>query len=213
MADGTDRSHVPSTAPPMASSRARSGRGATERGRSVWLFVILAVFWLLLSGRTTLPFFILMVVSVGLVMALNPERPFGTADPSREGGIVGRLRATKHLLRYLAWLVWSVMKANVDVAYRILHPKLPIEPRLLVFRTKLREDVSRVLVANTITLTPGTVTIDLLGDTYLVHALHPETAGAVLSGELQNRVGPVFGDGPDHAPEPRWIRSYEEFTG
>lgn len=174
------------------------------------LFLLLVGFWFLLSGRVGLQYFLFMMVSIAIVMSMNPERPFGGQDPSRDQGIRGRVRAAGYLFRYLAWLVWSVVKANVDVAYRILHPSLPIKPRLLSFDTELREEVAQVLVANTITLTPGTVTIDLQDGTYLVHALHPETAQAVTSGELQNAVAPIFGDGPDPVPEARWGRSVDE---
>lgn len=182
-----------------------SARAAEPRvGRSIALFLLLSGFWILLSGRLNLQYMIFMVVAVGIVLALNPTRPFSGADPSRGRGWSGVLGSGIHLLRYLVWLVWNVMKANIDVAYRILHPSLPIKPRLLVFRTELQDEVARVVVANSITLTPGTVTIDLIDGSYLVHALHPDTAGAVVSGELQNIVGRIFGEGPEPAPTVEW---------
>lgn len=203
MAKRTDR---PPPQEPRRPPR-REDRGA--RGPSGTLIVVLAAFWLLLSGRIGLQYLVFMAVSVAIVAALNPDRPLGQADPSRGRGASGRLQAAVHLVRYLVWLVWNVVRANVDVAYRILHPKMPIDPRLMTFRTDLRHGAARVLVANSITLTPGTVTIDLVDDTYLVHALHPETAGAVVSASLQNAVGPVFGDTPDPPPDVRWTSSYE----
>lgn len=177
--------------------------------RSVVLFLILAGFWLLLSGRFGLQYFTFLVLSVGLVLWMNPERPFRQSDPSRGAGAVGRIRATVALFRYLVWLVWNVLKANVEVAILILHPRLPIRPRLLRFRTTLKDDVARVLVANSITLTPGTVTIDLVDGEYLVHAIHPRSVSAIKGAALQNMVAQVFGEAPDPPPDIRWGASLE----
>lgn len=207
MARGTDRPDTPSASQPDQGPVAPRRRGPRS---GIGLFLLLVVFWFLLSGRVGLQYFIFMFVSIAIVMALNPERPFGGQDPSRDRGLLGRLQATGFIFRYLGWLIWSVVKANVDVAYRILHPSLPIQPMLMGFDTELEEEVAQVLVANTITLTPGTVTIDLLDGRYLVHALHPDTAQALTSGELQNVVGPIFGDGPDPVPQVRWGRTVNE---
>lgn len=182
-------------------------------GHTLVLFLILAGFWLLLSGRLGLQYFIFILLAVGLVLWMNPERPFRHSDPSRGAGTVGRVRATVALFRFLGWLVWNVVKANIEVAILILHPRLPIRPRLLRFRTTLHDDVARVLVANSITLTPGTVTIDLVDNEYLVHAIHPRSVGALKGAALQNMVAPVFGEAPDPPPDIRWGSSFEELEG
>jgi hypothetical protein len=90
---------------------------------------------------------------------------------------------------------------------------MPIRPKLMVFRTDIRSDVGQVMVANSITLTPGTVTVDLQDGTYLVHALHPDTADAVVSGELQNMVAPIFGEPRGGAPEVTWAATWGELAG
>lgn len=181
-------------------------------GRTVALFVILAGFWLLLSGRLGIQFLIFMALSIGTVLWMNPERPFRRPESSRYRGLAGRLRATMGLANYLVWLVWNVMKANIEVAIMILHPGLPIRPQLLKFRTTLKDDVARVLVANSITLTPGTVTIDLEGDEYLVHAIHPRSIGAIEGGALQSKVAAIFGENPDPPPQIEWGSSLQEMT-
>jgi multicomponent Na+:H+ antiporter subunit E len=195
-------------APPRPSRPPAGGRVGT----TVALFVLLSLFWLLLSGRIGLQYAIFMLSTVGLVLYMNPERPFARTDPSRDRGISGLLMGAAYLVRYLGWLLWNVATANVDVARRILDPRLPIRPQLFVFRTQLQDEVARVLVANSITLTPGTVTIDLDGDSYLVHAIHPETADAATSGALQNVVGPIFGEAPELPPEVHWAFSYRELV-
>lgn len=179
-------------------------------GRTVALVVILSIFWLLLSGRIGLQYFLFMAASVGLVVWMNPERPFRRVPGSDDRGIGGYLKGTVGLVRYLVWLVWNVMKANVDVAYRILAPSMPIRPRLMVFTVDMESEVARAVVANSITLTPGTVTIDVEGNSYLVHALHPDASEAVTGGALQNAVSPIFDEGPQQVPEIRWGNSAVE---
>ncbi len=178
---------TPRPAPP-------SGGGKGSFLRTVALVVILSAFWLLLSGRIGLQYFIFMAFAVGIVVIMNPERPFGSPRPAAPSGGVEYLRSAGAFLRYGVWLVRSVIVANVDVARRILSPSLPIRPRLMVFRTGLESEVAQVMVANTITLTPGTVTMDLQNGTFLVHALHPATADAVVNGEVRNVVAPIFGE-------------------
>ncbi len=191
----------PTSAPPSGPATPATGGSWI---RTAGLIVILSMFWLLLSGRIGLQYFLFMAFSVGIVVLMNPERPFGSRAPELPRGGRELLRSTAAFLRYLVWLFRAVVVANVDVARRILHPQMPIRPKLMVFRTRLRGDVAQAMVGNTITLTPGTVTVDLQEGTYLVHALHPDTANAVVSGELQNMVGPVFGEPREKAPHVRW---------
>jgi multicomponent Na+:H+ antiporter subunit E len=186
-------------------------------GRTVALAVLLALFWFLLSGRWGLQYVLFMIATVGVVLVLNPERPFGWRTPAggrfAGAGMIARIRATRYLIRYVVWLLWNVIKANVEVAVLILHPRMPIQPRLLTFRTTLEHPVAQVLIANSITLTPGTVTIDLSDGEYLVHALVPGSSGGVTGANLQNMVGPIFGEGADPVPDLKWYSSYRELAG
>jgi multicomponent Na+:H+ antiporter subunit E len=108
----------------------------------------------------------------------------------REGApIEPSLRA----LVYLPWLLWQIAKANLDVARRILDPRLPIDPRVIRVRASQRRDLARVIYANSITLTPGTVSIDVAGDRITVHALTREAAEGLATGEMDRRVSRVEG--------------------
>lgn len=80
------------------------------------------------------------------------------------------------LVRYFTDLFVEIIKANVQVAMIVLNPKMPISPTLIEFKTNLKDDLSRVILANSITLTPGTLTVDLEGDVYLVHGLTRKNA-------------------------------------
>jgi multicomponent Na+:H+ antiporter subunit E len=90
--------------------------------------------------------------------------------------------------RFLPWMLWEIFKANVHVARRILHPRLPIHPTLIRVKTSQRRDAGRVIYANCITLTPGTVSVDVAGDEIVVHALTREAAAGLRSGEMDRRV-------------------------
>lgn len=91
-------------------------------------------------------------------------------------------------LAYLPWLLWQVLKANLQVSRIILNPRLPIGPRLIRVRASQKTTTARVIYANSITLTPGTISLDLRDDTILVHALTQESAAGVETGEMDRRV-------------------------
>jgi multicomponent Na+:H+ antiporter subunit E len=185
-------------------------RSGSTRTRTIALVALLSLFWFLLSGRIGLQYFIFMVGTVGLVVLMNPERPFGSRAVGMPQGGAEWIRSGVALLRHLVWLLRSVIVANLDVARRILDPRMPIRPMFMVFRTDLKSEVAQVMFGNTITLTPGTVTVDLKDGTLLVHALHPDTASAVISGEVQNTIAPIFGEPRQPAPEVRWTLSARE---
>ena len=91
-------------------------------------------------------------------------------------------------LKYWLWLTREVVISAVDVSKRVLDPKLPISPRAITLPLSQRTDIGRVTYANSITLTPGTVSIDLGEDFVRVHALTSEGAQALIEGEMDRRV-------------------------
>jgi multicomponent Na+:H+ antiporter subunit E len=102
------------------------------------------------------------------------------------------------LLGYLLRLGGQVFLAALHVARVVLDPRLPISPRLVVCKTRLKLPVSRVAFANSVTLTPGTLTVDMDDGTFLVHCLDGETAEALLDGSLERRIAQIFER--EHAP-------------
>ena len=79
---------------------------------------------------------------------------------------------------YMVVFVYYVMKANVDVAYRVLHPAMPIHPGIVKVKTKLKSPEARTALANSITLTPGTLTVDITDDGYLyIHWINVRATG------------------------------------
>ncbi len=74
-----------------------------------------------------------------------------------------------HLLRFLGYFLRALLTANLDMARRVLSPQLPINPAMVEVETRLQSDLGRLLLANSITLTPGTLTVDVLNDRLQVH--------------------------------------------
>jgi multicomponent Na+:H+ antiporter subunit E len=97
---------------------------------------------------------------------------------------------------YVPWLAWEIVKANLDVARCVLRPgAASISPRLIRVPASQQSEVGQVIYANSITLTPGTVSIDLGGGEVLVHALHADAAAGVETGEMDRRCTALEPDG------------------
>ena len=72
-------------------------------------------------------------------------------------------------LKYLPVLFFYMVKANFDVLYRVLHPEMPINPGIVTVKTGLKDPMARAILCNSITLTPGTLSVDIIEDKIYVH--------------------------------------------
>ena len=154
--------------------------------RAVSLGLVCCASWLLWSNHYT-P--LLLACGAGsCVLVVLIARRMEVLD---EEGVP--LHLTPRLLLYLPWLTWALFRANIDVALRILRPGPPITPRMLRVRPGQRTSVGRAIYANSITLTPGTLTCDADGDGFTVHALTREAAEELESGAMDRRVRLVEG--------------------
>jgi multicomponent Na+:H+ antiporter subunit E len=84
-------------------------------------------------------------------------------------------------LLYIPFLLWEIIKANVEVAIIVLSPTLPIKPAIVKAKTSLKSDVGKLWLANSITLTPGTLTVDIDGDDYYIHCIKAENTSLEYS--------------------------------
>jgi multicomponent Na+:H+ antiporter subunit E len=172
---------------------------------------VLFAFWFILSGKLEAKYLIFGLVAAALVTFVTQD----LLEPEERGGkrtlssATSPLKTAWRLFSYFGWLVYEIVQANLQVAYLVLHPKLPIDPGLLRFRTRLQSKVGHILLANSITLTPGTITVDLTEGTYLVHALVPGAAGSLLEAKMQSRLEAIFGEPEEPQPEIRWIQEGE----
>lgn len=141
----------------------------------------LFVFWLLLSGIYT-PFLVAAGVGAAIAVALLARR-MEVLD--REGHPIHLSFAA---LTYWPWLAKEIVKSGWQVSRIILDPRLPISPTLVRFRPSQKSSVALATHANSITLTPGTITVDADENEFLVHALTREGAAGVVASEMDRRV-------------------------
>lgn len=148
---------------------------------AIRLGVVLYCLWLALSGYYLALLLFLGALSALLatVIALRMEIVDHETYP---------VRVTWGIVSYWGWLMWQIARSNFDVARIILSPSLPISPKVVRVKASQRTKIGLVTYANSITLTPGTVSIDLDGDTIEVHALTEEAAGEVQAGQMDRRV-------------------------
>lgn len=131
------------------------------------LGAILYGFWLLLSGHYT-PLLLTLGAASCLLVVYVARR----MDVVDEEGLP--LHIGFRFLVYLPWLLWEVFKSNVRMARIVLDPRLPISPKLGRYPIRYRTDLAKVIYGNSVTLTPGTVTTAIEGDTIEVHVLEGE---------------------------------------
>ncbi len=143
--------------------------------------LLLFVLWFVLSGHAEPYMLALGLASVGISVVLAARMRL-----LDEEGLPFSL--LPRLGRYLAWLVRMIAVSNVAVARIIVNPVLLISPTRLSVKSGARSDLGRVCFANSITLTPGTVTLGIDGDTLHVHALTEAAARELAGGEMDRRV-------------------------
>jgi multicomponent Na+:H+ antiporter subunit E len=149
--------------------------------QNVLILSVLSLFWLLLSGHYTPLLLGLGLASVLLVVWFQRRMDRIDREPIA-------LRPGFGLLLYLGWLFWSVIKANIDLARRIWDPTLPVDPLWARLDTQVTTPLEKTLYANSITLTPGTLTTDVRDDHFMIHALSQEGIDELREGEMERRI-------------------------
>lgn len=156
--------------------------------RTISLTVALFVLWLLLSGH-----YEPLIVILGLLSCVF------VAWVARRMDVVDReghpIHLTWRAATYWPWLLWQIVKSNIDVARIVLSPRMPIERQIVWVKASQVDDLGYVIYGNSITLTPGTVTIDLIDDKIGVHALSDAFAEDLKSGDMDRRVTEMEGTG------------------
>jgi multicomponent Na+:H+ antiporter subunit E len=151
--------------------------------------LLLFLLWVILSGK--LDAFHLAVGAMVVAMVIWQKRGL----PALQAADLPRLRYGR-LLPYGVWLLWQMLLSAVQVAQVIIHPRRHLNPQLIQFRCEQPSVIAGVILANSITLTPGTLTIELQDNRFVVHALTTRTAGDVLRGDMARRVARLFTDEP-----------------
>jgi len=134
--------------------------------RRVIYFILAFVVWMLLTWPFVDGKIDLQVVVAGLIASIIVAVLFHEILPKEHHVFISPLRIFWFLV-YVPVFFYYVMKANLDVVYRALHPKMPIKPGIVKIKTTLKTESGITALANSITLTPGTLTVDLTDDGFL----------------------------------------------
>lgn len=161
--------------------------------RYVITFIIFFSFWVIWSGVFDAWHLSLGVISCAIVTYISHDLLF-QREKFRKKDITEVFR----FIKYIIWLLYQIVLANLHMAKISLHPKMKdlIDPHIIRFKTKLKKDISLVTFANSITLTPGTITILIRDGYYYVHAIDMKVAEG-LPGDMEEKVAHIFIDKED----------------
>ncbi len=157
--------------------------------RTLPLTAALFVLWVVLSEKFD-AFHLLVGLASAHGISLGTRRLFRLPPAIGPEGVhpFAAIPWLGHLW-YVPWLAWQVVLSSLQVAYVVLHPRMPISPCVVRFKTALPHTLARLTLANSITLTPGTVTLDVEDEDFIVHALIEASAEG---------LDPKAGEAPMH---------------
>ena len=151
------------------------------------VFLILFAFWVIFSGHYDSLHLGLGFVCSFLVAVLSHDL------------LIQNMTAPNKLLRvwrflhYVPWLLYQIVLANLHVVALVINPR-KIRPQVVRFKSDLTSDLARVSLGNSITLTPGTITMDIVDGEFFVHALSDKVARDLLTGDMEQRIAQAFVD-------------------
>ena len=154
------------------------------------IFLLLFLNWIALSGKFDAFHLILGVISCAVVTWLSQDLLYSDRRKKAEE----RLLEAWGFLKYIPWITWEVVKANMHV-FKLAMTKEGYEemaPRVVTFRTYLKTDFAKFVFANSITLTPGTITMLIRGDVFHVHTMSQFLEDDLLEGAIERKVAAVF---------------------
>lgn len=150
-------------------------------------FLFLFANWVIWSGMFDAFHLSLGVISCLIVAFMSHDILFAGSKIS-----FLHLAIAFRFIKYIPWLLWQIILSNIHVAGLVLSPKMPIEPHMIKFKTRLKKNISLATFANSIILTPGTITADIADGEVLVHCISKKVADDLLTGEMENRVAHIF---------------------
>ncbi len=155
--------------------KAKSVRDRRDHRGDFIAFALFLAFWILITASVSWDN-ILRGLTVSLLVTLTLRFVLRTKLPED----ITLLFLLVRFPLFLVMLAWDVIKANVNLAYLLLKPRLEVDPVMVRFRTELRGDFRKTVLADSITVTPGTLTVDARGDELLVHCLTPSHKDGLL---------------------------------
>jgi len=159
--------------------------------RYVTVFILSMILWFMLTFEFKVPNLIVGAVA-SLITSLIFTRFF-------IHNIYKLIQPHRYFwfLVYLVVFLWECLKANIDVAYRVLHPAMPIRPGIVKVKTTLKSDMAKMLLANSITMTPGTISVDIIDDYLYIHWIYirsedPEVYTPIITGAFENLIKKII---------------------
>lgn len=150
-----------------------------KRG-AVYLFIMLLGFWFILASKITLTNAIIGFVVSWVIVFYNYDLVFLNHEFTKV-----TLKTTKAFFVLVGVVLYNIAKSNIDVARIVLDPKMPINPGFDWIKQPLKKDMNRALYANAITLTPGTLTVDMTEEYILIHGLNVEQIKDIPGSSLE----------------------------
>ena len=167
--------------------------GSSNHVRRFGVFVILFAFWMVFSGHFDILHLGLGLACSAIVATLSYDLIL--PDPLSASA----LTKARRFLAYVPWLLYEVVLANFHVVYLVLRPG-KLRPQIVQFKTGLKSDLAKVTLGNSITLTPGTITMDIDDDEFFVHAVSDKAAASLIEGAMERRVRHMFLESDNQAP-------------
>lgn len=155
--------------------------------RYIITFIILFAHWVIWSGMLDAFHLALGAISCGIVTVMSHEFLF-----KREKFTSQHVTELFRFIFYIPWLIYQIILSNIHVAKIVLNPEMPIDPKFIWYKSKLKKEVSLTAFSNSITLTPGTITTDIVDGQYFVHCLDQKVADDLLAGDMERKVAHVF---------------------
>lgn len=175
-----------------------------RRWRQFSFFALLFAFWLLLSGRLDPLFATIGALSALLITAAMTPLLEATIGPA---GAHPRVRIWR-LVTYSGWLLGRMLMSALQIAWIVLNPRVPPEPGIVRLRTQLKSPAARAMLANSITLVPGTMTLEMNASELTVHSFTPDAVEDLATAAMQNRIAAIFRDQSQDRPHLHWEEGY-----
>lgn len=152
--------------------------------------LVLFLFWMGLSGKMSF-FHVTAGALSALVIAFFSVRK--SSPKTVTFSIKDSLLLVPRGLIYSFWLLWQILVAAVHVSLIILKPSMNLKPKFFEHRSVLQTDIAKTLFANSITLTPGTITVDIRENTLIIHRIDGESSGGIESGAMERAIAKIYG--------------------
>lgn len=152
----------------------------TKKHGVIILFILLLVFWFILSFQIDLTIAAIGFMVSSLVILFNYDLVFNNTEATKL-----TFRTIKRLIVLFFVLIYNIAKSNIEVAIIVLSKKMPIDPGFVTIKNPLKKELNQALFANAITLTPGTLTVEMNKDEIIIHGLVKDSVKSLNGSSLE----------------------------